>query len=211
MAKTCKAAVVLLLFFMLAPFHPACAADCGSMRLGVTIFAEGRRNGISNEDASIMTNSLTNALVGTPGLRIYERQQLEAAVREQNLGRRVSMNENTVVELGQLAGLQYVLIGSIDSLGRTERSTHVPIRGLSLGNMSVRSERLAVSIRMIDVATGAVVMTFSEEGSAQDIQTRGVQSSLRISGDLRNRALHDAMTRLSPKIQSSLADFRTHR
>jgi len=177
------------------------------IRLGITVFAD-RRNGVSEEDARVITNTLTNALAGSPGIRIFERHQLDAALRELNLRRNVAMDESTIMELGRIAGLQYVIIASIDSLGRSEyRSEQILSRISSRrphGDFSSVTERHEVSMRLLDVATGEVRFSFVEEGTAQDIRSRAWGVTTSTHGNLKTRAVRDASTRLANSIRSTL-------
>ena len=181
--------------------------DDGRVRIGIGIYGNSR-NGMTEDDARIITNMLTNALVGSKNIRLYERQQLDAVMQELRLGRGVYMDERMIVELGKVAGLQYMLIGSIDSLGRNEyRSDNIFSRispSIHSGSVTTIVERHEINIRMLDVATGEVRLSFAEQGSAQDVHTRIMYSSSRETGSLRTRAVRDAMSRLTGRVGNAL-------
>jgi len=208
MLKTYKR-IVLSIFLLLLSIGVSMAlgneTNDGRIRVGIAIYA-GRANGLNADDARIITNMLTNALAGTPNIRLYERQQLDAVMRELQRSHHTLMDENTIVELGRVAGLQYVLVGAIDSLGRVEHRSDRALRRLTRIDGDIRSvtERLEVNIRILCVATGEVRYAFAETGTAQELNTRMHGSSTRISGDIRTRAIRDAVQRLSPAIRDTL-------
>ena len=85
----------------------ASETDDGRIRVGIAIYA-GSANGLNADDARIITNMLTNALAGTPNIRLYERQQLDAVMRELQRGQHTLMDENTIVELGMVTSVVLV-------------------------------------------------------------------------------------------------------
>ena len=117
------------------------------------------------------------------------------------------MDENTIMELGKIAGLQYVLVGSLDSLGRREyRSDMIIVRG----SMTTVEEKYEINIRMLDVATGEVCFSFSEGGSASEVYTHFSNASSRESGALKSRAIRDGMSRLTKRVSEALNNEFTY-
>ena len=58
-----------------------------------------------------------------------------------------------------------------------------------------------------DVETGEVLLIFAEQGSAQDMSSRYLQHTTRSSGNLRTRAIRNAMAKLSNKVRDALMTF----
>jgi len=211
---------VFLLLILTAVWHvEAQAANDGRIRLGITIYANGS-NGLTEEDALLMTNKLTDGLAGTKNIRLYERRQLEEALRELRRGGSLAMDQNTVMRLGKIAGLQYVLVGSISALAKKEHTGSVnatPLYNTGVvkdkkvtlvqGNQTTIAERYEVNVRMLDVATGEVRLSVSEEksASASNTGTKLFSSKQKVEpGELRRRAINGAMTSLTKKIRDAL-------
>ena len=196
---------IFLLLLLVAVSHvEASAADDGRIRVGVTIYPDVRGNignGLTEEDAQIMTNMLTEELTKTRNIRLYERRQLDAAIEELRRGGSIVMDERTIMELGKMSGLQYVLTGSIDYLGRRESRENWVV-----GEIFSIEEKLIINIRMLDVATGEVLLAASEEGSARTRQENfvGIQTRRIEAGGLRAQAVRDSMSRLSIKVRDGL-------
>jgi len=213
---------VFLLLVLTAVWHvEAQAANDGRARIGITIYADWNRNGLTEEDAQLMTNMLTDGLAGTRNIRLYERRELESALKELRRGGSLAMDQNTVVRLGKIAGLQYVLIGSVNELGQKTTIDTVDARPLSrLGGKDVKkvapivqgsqhtvAEKYAVNVRMIDVATGEVRFSVTEEKNAKVSSTSTrIFSNTKTVGpdDLRRQAIKDAMGRVTKKVRDSL-------
>jgi len=207
---------VFLLLILAAVWHAeAQAANDGRVRIGITIYADWDRNGLMEEDAQLMTNMLTDELAGTRNIRLYERRELESALKELRRGGSLAMDQNTVMRLGKIAGLQYVLIGSVDALGGKNEDIHVRGRDLKRKNDLDRvtldhntvAEKYAVNVRMIDVATGEIRLSVTEEktAKAQSIRIPIITKRETVGpGDLRRQAIKSAMTSLTKKIRDSL-------
>jgi phage gp36-like protein len=171
---------VFLLLILAATWHgEAKASNNSRARIGLATFAS-RENGLTEEDARIITNSLSNlimALRDRSNVSLFERQQIHAALREIGIGTdNILINRSTLPRLGEVAGVEYVFVASVVSLGReTSRSKYG----------TTYRERVEVNVRMLDVATGEVHLSISRNDSASSSSTSG----------LRAQAIRDAMDR----------------
>ena len=102
--------ILILMVFLAAFCAGAKAEEDNRVRIGITVYPDSRK-GMSEQDAQLITNMLTHELVENKKIRVFERWQLDAALRELNLGYNVNMDERTIMEAGKIVGLQYVLIG----------------------------------------------------------------------------------------------------
>jgi len=192
--------VLILMVFLAAFCAEAKAAEDNRVRIGITVYPDSGK-GMSEQDAQLITNMLTHELVGNKNIRVFERWQLDAALRELGLGSDVNMDERTIMEAGKIVGLQYVLIGSLDFLGRKEsRNDLIIIRG----DVATVEEKYAVSIRMLDVTTGEVRLSFAEDGNAREVFTNLQSASSRETGSLKAQAIRDAMSRLTRRVSDTL-------
>ena len=162
MAKLCKIAITVFLLLILALIWnvEAKAADDDRARIAVAIYADGRRDGMTEDDAQLLTDILTNVLMSArekSHIRVYERSRLDAALIEHRLGSSHAVNEATIMRLGEIVGVQYVFTGSVISYGVTYSSGR---------RYSSYQGRCQVSLRLLDVTTGELLLSFTREGSS---------------------------------------------
>jgi len=192
--------VLILMVFLAAFCVETKAAEDNRVRIGITVYPDSGKE-MSEQDAQLITNMLTHELAENKNIRVFERWQLDAALRELDLGHNANMDERTIMEVGKIVGLQYALIGSLDFLGRKEsRNDLIIIRG----DVTTVEEKYAVSIRMLDVTTGEVRLSFAEDGNASEVFTNFQSASSRETGALKAQAIRDAMSRLTKRVSDAL-------
>lgn len=113
---------------------------------------------------SYLTEKMFGAL-GTagPGLRLFERSRLDAVLKEQALTASGLMDESEARKIGELAPIDYLLTGTFTRLDQS----------------------LAINARFLDVVSGEVVATLSENieltpdlaGLFEDLQARPAASA----------------------------------
>ena len=88
MKSSWKSALASLILALLALVCVGCAgaAEDGRIRVGITVYPDVKRNGITEQDAQVITNALTDGLAGTGNIKLYERRQLDAALEELRIG-----------------------------------------------------------------------------------------------------------------------------
>lgn len=64
---------------------------------------------------------LTTELSGRDGMRVIERQALQELLMEQRLALSGRVDESTAVQVGQMVGAQYVILGAVTSIGDETR------------------------------------------------------------------------------------------
>jgi hypothetical protein len=112
------------------------------------------------------------------------------------------------VELGKLAGLQYMLLGSVTGFNNeTSESFSSSIDSWT------RKVRVTLDARVVDVTTGEVVLTLSESRTAEKTNSRyktkyGVSGSSGYpdSGGVRTEAIESAASRLAARLRSELGE-----
>jgi len=148
--------IVIALFAM--PLNHALASG-ERINIGIAVF-EDRQIGLSAQDALLITNTLTNNLTGIQNVTLIERHRLEDAIRIEFLRRNEpEMDIDTMAEVGRLLGLQYIIVSSLVSLIEDMPIRREPTR------LEVEYE---VNVRMIYVATGAVIFSRSQTNSAEE-------------------------------------------
>lgn len=97
--------------------------------------------GVDNNEISILTDRFNSALFNTNVYKILEREKMDALLKEQDF--KMSDNCNSTecaVQVGQLLGVEIMVAGKIGKIGQT----------------------YTIDARMIDVATGELLKTSSE-------------------------------------------------
>ena len=137
---------------------------------------------------------VTEAIYISQKISVVERERLMTVIEAQGLG----VSENSAVKIGQLAGCNYILVGSATHfsnrrMGKTKSS--------GLFSLSYKYEKSAeinavLEARLIDVATGAVVLSFTCSGSA---------AGETYSEELERHALSAAASCVADKVRGFLA------
>lgn len=140
---------VLLVFNFMSPDGGPVETEVISnepMRVGVVSFENNSGAYTPGWDfgANIAT-TITTGLGGRSDFRIYERQQLSQVVAEQRLN--PLQNPETAVEIGNLTGVQLLIVGKITSANQQEIPTPA---GTVVGTM------VTVDFKAIDAETGEI-------------------------------------------------------
>ena len=176
------------------PLNSALAADDGRIRVGITVYANSQM-GLNDQDALLITNILTDNLVGTPNVLIYERQRFDAILEELRRTGSVIFDTATAAQLGEMAGVQYVITASLSEL-QLSSTNNFFIRGM----VDARA-RYEVNVRMINVETGEVRLSKSAEGS----ESKTFQGNNRTEmQSLRTAAIRKATRELAEAIKDEI-------
>ncbi len=114
---------------------------------------EFQAQGITVDEASIITNRLRSELIKTDRFTVVERGQMKTILEEQGFQQTGSCaSDECMVEVGQLLGVSKMVAGSIGKIG----------------NM------FTVNVRVIDVQTGKIVLTVDSDCKCkiEDLVTR---------------------------------------
>jgi TolB-like protein len=86
----------------------------GADRIAILDF---QGEGIDNTQTKTFTDRFRNALVGYSQFEVMEREKFEAIMAEQKIQISGICAEDCIVEVGQIAGVQYMVSGDVRSLG----------------------------------------------------------------------------------------------
>lgn len=137
--------------------------------------------------------SATENIVSNLGsMIIYDRSSLSALLNEQKFQMAVA-DPDTMVEMGKLAGVEYILTGSVDSIdaryiqplddkGRSTGDAWADF-ALSLTHMMVNTQtgwvvNVEMSVKMIEVETGRVLVNRKMEGKQMTGGGSGINPEL---------------------------------
>ena len=115
--------------------------------------------GISESDAVIITDALSDALMRTRNFHVMERQQIDMILKEQSFeGSGACDASECAVKVGRLLGIQQIIVGSIGKLG----NSHV------------------LSLRRVDVKTGEILSssTRNQRGAIEDLLQDGIPEAI---------------------------------
>lgn len=121
-------------------------------------------------DSKGVSDILVNKLVKDNNFVVVERSQLEAILREQNLGLSGRVDASTAAQVGRILGVEAVVIGSITQfdLERQNSGISIPIFG---GGQTKAAANVRLNIRVVDTSTAAIL--FTAEGKASESQSDG--------------------------------------
>lgn len=208
----------MIVFFAILP-NSASASD-GRINVGIVI-DEGRRG--NTQHAELITNILSDALIGTSNISLVERRRLDSAVVGE-LRRRGNnvMNLETMAEAGRVAGLQYIITGHYSRLSINENTIPFyfdprppreilrrPLSGARRRDRNRDTMELSVvyeiNLRIINVETGEVRFSRSENELANSRTPRNNYNRRQEEESLRRRAIMGTTHRLGGIIRNQLA------
>jgi len=186
------------------------AAD--RIRLGVLEF-QSKAEGVSDRQAQIITDIFTRTLASSKSIALYERVALQKIAEEHSLSASGLVDERTAIQIGKIAGLQYILLGSVTELSQKTSGGFVPIGRVKIG-AGQHEAKTRLDVRVINVATSEIRLALSEEGfasnAAQGISVAGVTYAEAEFGGLEARAIADATSRLGHEIRETLGGEHTY-
>ncbi|MBF0330038.1 MAG: hypothetical protein HQL10_12845 [Nitrospirae bacterium] len=100
-----------------------------------------------------VADGVTGEVVNIGGVRIYTRTDLQKVMQEQKFQMSGLADSSTLVSLGKLAGLQYIITGSINNITVYTGA----MTGLLLG--AAPQVEVELAVRMIDVTTGEIIIS----------------------------------------------------
>ena len=122
--------------------------------------------GLSVKDASIVSDIVLEKLVDSGRFKVVERERLKETLNEIAVQISGVVNENTIVQIGNMSGASFLIAGSITGLS-TKKSglnySHSEKGGAGFNKMTVVAN---VTMRFIDVQTGEIVMVASGTGES---------------------------------------------
>lgn len=155
----------LLALFVLGLGSPILAQEAPKEKLPMVAVLPLDARGLTSEEGTVMTEMLGSELLQTGAFRVMERSQMDKILAEQGFQKSGACdNSQCAVEMGQLLGIERMVVGSIGKVGRT----------------------FLVSVRMVNVGTGEILKSVSRTttGDVEDILTRMLPI---VASDLANK------------------------
>jgi curli biogenesis system outer membrane secretion channel CsgG len=122
-----------------------------------------------------VADMMVDALVDSGEFRVFDRAKIETVLREQNFNNsdRVDPSQKAAW-IGKVAGVTFLIAGSITKFGTEENSRSVGAGAFGggkfgLGNVGTRSGKavVAINLRVIDTSTTEITATAKGEGTSK--------------------------------------------
>ena len=179
----------------------ACADENKNIRLGVMKFLS-RADGVSDKQAEAIGDIFARILANSKALTIVERDRLDEIANEHQLLKEGRFEDDAVIELGKLMSCQYMLLGAVTNLERKTRETD-----LWLVSEKKQEVFVTLDIRVVDVTTSKIILSFSESGSASQkgsgFNFYGVQTNDNNFTGIEIPAIVEAVSRAGFKIRET--------
>jgi curli biogenesis system outer membrane secretion channel CsgG len=129
----------------------------------------------SNQDVGKgITDMLVEKLVKDGKYSVIERKALDKILSEQNFSNSDRANPATAQKIGQILGVDAIIMGSITKFGRDDKSKSIGGLGIGRGGFGIggvkRNEAKAVcaiSARLVDTTTGEILAAVTGEGESK--------------------------------------------
>lgn len=152
-----------------------------------------------------MSDMLTTALFQSNRYIVLERQKLRAVMAEQNLGATGRIKQETAAQIGEVEGAELLVMGAITGFDPGTSGVGVGLGGLFGGTLGglmggVKTARVAMDLRVVDVNTGRIVSATSTEATASSF-AGGIGG---IGGDLGGGLAGFAKTPMESAIRAAI-------
>ena len=194
--------ILSIAFFLSLIFsHPASADENSNIRLGVIRFLS-RAEGVTDKQAEAIGDIFARILANSKALTIVERDRLDEIANEHQLLKEGRFEDDAVIEVGKLMSCQYMLLGAVTNLERKTRETD-----LWLVSEKKQEVFVTLDIRVVDVTTSKIILSFSESGSASQkgsgFNFYGVQTNDNNFTGIEIPAIVEAVSRAGFKIRET--------
>lgn len=191
----------MIICFMCASAEAALTK--GSVRLGVLKF-QTRTEGVTEAQAAAIGDMFSRMLTNSKTITVIERDQLDSIKGEIAMGQSGMITDETVAQIGKVAGCNYMLVGAVTRYEHTSSTTDLFIWGWR------KYYALAtIDARIVDVETTKVVLSLSETGTTTQKGTTlnfygmNDKDKMDFSG-MEAGAIADAASRLGYKLREIL-------
>jgi len=178
-----------------------------------------------------ISDILVDRLVNDGTYSVIERKALDKLLAEQNLSNSDRADPSSAAKIGKLLGVNAIIIGSITTFGRDDKSTSVGGGGIGRrlglgGGFNKREAKAVVQVtaRLIDVNTGEILASAQGGGTSKrggtSLAGMGVgtggggggavdMSSANFGATIIGEATNNAVTDLAGKLEASAGKLPT--
>lgn len=170
---------------------------------------------------------LETALVKSGNFEVFTRQEMDKVMKEQALGQTGAVTPQSAAKVGQLIGVNAIVIGTVTEFGEKKSGTSVSgqtMRALTGGNrrnqglagallssglgFSKAEARVVIDVQLIDTSTGRIILAESSEGkeSSMGVSIAGISTGSSIDDTQVGKALRKSIRRLVNAISKQMAN-----
>ncbi len=171
---------------------------------------------------------LETALVKCGNFEVFTRQEMDKVLKEQALGQTGTITPQSAAKVGQMIGVNAIVIGTVTEFGEKKSSTQVSgqtMRALTGGNQgrnqslagallgagglgfSKAQARVVIDVQLIDTTTGRIILAESSEGveSSMGVSIAGISTGTSIDDTQVGKALRKSIHGLVNAISKQMA------
>ena len=161
MARCVRMTAVFLMIAAVLVGAPASAFAQAKIRIAVSNFENNSTWSFWGDKlGAAAADELATQLVQTGKYTVIERAQLDAILREQNLGASGAVTAATAAKVGKLLGVQLLLTGSITAF--SIKRTSIGLRGIGGTYANAESK---IDARLVNTETGEVMIVAVGQGN----------------------------------------------
>ena len=168
-------------------------------RIAVIQF-DNRTDWWADDMGDVAADMIVTGLVNSGAFSVIERERLEAILQEQGFQVSGQVNPSDVVELGRLAGVMYLITGSVTRFSIDEKGTG--LLGRSIGYTEAESE---MNVRAFSTETGEIITATEGSGSKRLLNISGIIS---MSASINRGVAEEALGPASEEIVEDLVKQR---
>jgi TolA-binding protein len=172
------------------------------VRIGVARFGS-KADGITDHQAAIITDLFTFELTQSKNISVIERESIDKIGAELKFDMSGLVDPMTAAEIGKVAGLQYMLLGSVTQVDQKASGG-----GFAVFAQASHEMRATVDMRVVDVATAEIKFALRAEGTAKNESAAfsygGFTTMETEFGGIQARAIADAVNRLSADVRGTI-------
>ena len=167
-----KILMMLLILMILLSAIEIKSAQAASLkdnpRLAILPYADkaSKSCGLNMQDATVVSEFLMEQFLDSMRFKIVEREKMQEILAEHSLQASGLVNPATAVAVGQLAGAQYLVAGSVTGL--SSKKSGASYSNSEKGGIGFNSYTVIanITLRIIDIEDGTVVMAVSGTGES---------------------------------------------
>lgn len=159
-------------------------------RIGVLRFTNNTHAGWWNSNVGHeLQDMLIAELAAMKSFRVLERKELDAVIKEQDLGTSGRISKSTRSKIGNITGAKYLVAATVSAFETKTSGTGggLSFRGISIGGKKERAY-IAVDLKLIDVETGEIADVRTVEATSK---SGGLRLGLRRRGFSGNLKKHN--------------------
>ena len=163
---------------------------------------DNRTDWWAQEMGEVAADMIVTRLVNSGQFAVIERERLEAILDEQGFQLSGQVSPDDVVQIGRLAGVMYMITGSVTRFSIDEIGTR--IAGRNVGYTEAQSE---MNVRAFSTETGEIITAAEAAGSKRLINVSGVISMSAMDRGVAEDALSPAADNIVEELLNQRARF----